>query len=189
MDGNNHQINQIHAEALDRKVTVPIITDFVHALEYLWKAAWSFHREGDPAAETWVRCHAQTNLGGGATRVAGAPRQAATIAGLEPARRENAHTCATYLTNNKAYLNYPIALKQGWPIATSIIEGTCQHLVKDRTDLTGAQWGLHEAEAILKLRALPSNGNFKAHWRHHLAQEQQRIHQSRYAHNVAPQAA
>lgn len=189
VDGNNHQINRIHAEALDRKVTVPIIIDFVHVLEYLWKAAWSFHREGDPAAETWVRGHAQTILGGGATRVAGALRRAATIAGLEPARRENADTCATYLTNKKAYLNYPIALKQGWPIATGIIEGACRHLVKDRMDLTGARWGLHGAEAILKLRALRSNGDFEAYWRYHLAQEQQRVHQSRYADNVVPQAA
>lgn len=189
VDGNNHQIDRIHAEALARKVTVPIIIDFVHVLEYLWRAAWSFHREGDPAAETWVRRHAQTILGGGATRVAGALRRAATTAGLEPARRENADTCATYLTNKKAYLDYPTALKQGWPIATGIIEGACRHLVKDRMDLTGARWGLHGAEAILKLRALRSNGDFDAYWRYHLAQEQRRVHQSRYADNVVPQAA
>ena len=189
VDGNNHQINRIDAEAHARKVTVPIIIDFVHVLEYLWKAAWSFHREGDPAAETWVRCHAQTILGGGATRVAGALRRAATTAGLEPARRENADTCATYLTNKKAYLNYPTALNQGWPIATGIIEGACRHLVKDRMDLTGARWGLDGAEAILKLRALRSNGDFDAYWRYHHAQEQRRVHQSRYADNVVPQAA
>ena len=28
-------------------------------------------------------------------------------------------------------------------------------------DLTGARWGLHGAEAILKLRALHSNGDFE----------------------------
>lgn len=35
MDGNNHQIKRIHAEAEARRVTVPIIIDFVHILEYL----------------------------------------------------------------------------------------------------------------------------------------------------------
>jgi len=189
VDGNNHQIDRIHAEARSRKVTVPIIIDFVHVLEYLWKAAWSFHREGDPAAETWVRKHAQTILGGGATRVAGALRQAATRAGLEPDRRANADTCATYLTNKKAYLDYPTALAQGWPIATGIIEGACRHLVKDRMDLTGARWGLHGAEAVLKLRALRCNDDFDAYWRYHLAQEQRRVHRSRYADNAIPQAA
>jgi hypothetical protein len=189
VDGNNHQIDRIQAEAHARKVAVPIIIDFVHVLEYLWKAAWCFHAEGDPAAEAWVRRHAQTVLAGGATRVAGTLRRAATRAGLEPARRANSDTCATYLTNKRAYLDYPTALKQGWPIATGIIEGACRHLVKDRMDLTGARWGLHGAEAVLKLRALRCNDDFDTYWRYHLAQEQQRVHQSRYADNTVPKAA
>jgi hypothetical protein len=36
------------------------------------------------------------------------------------------------------------------------------------------------AEAILKLRALASNGDFDAYWRFHLQQEQQRVHHTRY---------
>ena len=189
VDGNNHQIDRIQAEAHARKVAVPIIIDFVHVLEYLWKAAWSFHPEGDPAAEAWVRRHAQTVLAGGATRVAGTLRRAATRAGLEPGRRASSDTCAKYLANKRASLDYPTALKQGWPIATGIIEGACRHLVKERMDLTGARWGLHGAEAVLKLRALRCNDDFDAYWRYHLAQEQRRIHRSRYADNVIPQAA
>ncbi len=189
VDGNNHQIQRLHAEAKTRRVTVVVVVDFVHVLEYLWKAAWSFHAEGDPAAEVWVRKHAQTVLAGGATRVAGALRRAATTAGLAPDRRANADTCATYLTNKHAYLDYPTALSKGWPIATGIIEGACRHLVKDRMDLTGARWGLPGAEAILKLRALRSNDDFDAYWHYHLTQEQQRVHLSRYADNLIPQAA
>jgi hypothetical protein len=189
VDGNVHQILRIQAEAKDRGVTVAILIDFVHVLEYLWKAAWSFHREGDPAAETWVRKHAQTILEGHPTRVAGALRRAATLAGLDKHARENADKAATYLTNKKAFLNYPTALNQGWPIATGIIEGACRYLVKDRMDLTGARWGLHGAEAILKLRALHSNGDFETYWAWHLAQEHRRIHQSRYLDNAMPTAA
>ena len=113
VDGNNHQIDRIHAEARSRKVAVPIIIDFVHVLIYLWKAAWRFHAEGDPAAEAWVRRHAQSVLAGGATRVVGTLRRAATRAGLEPARRAGSDTCATYLTNKRVYVDYPTALKQG----------------------------------------------------------------------------
>jgi hypothetical protein len=189
VDGNNHQIQRIGAEAQARGTTVAIIVDFVHVLEYLWKAAWSFHTEGDRAAETWVRRHAQTILNGGATRVAGALRRAATTAGLEPSKRVGADTCATYLTNKRAYLDYPTALAQGWPIATGIIEGACRHLVKDRMDLTGARWGLPGAEAILKLRALHTNGDLEAHWTYHLTEEQRRVHQTRYADGLIPRAA
>jgi hypothetical protein len=56
-------------------------------------------------------------------------------------------------------------------------------------DLTGARWGLEGAEAILKLRALRSNGDFARYWRYHLAQERHRTHPSRYANGVIPHAA
>ncbi len=79
VDGNNHQINQINNEASVREVKVTVIIDFIHVLEYVWKAAWSFHAEGDPAAEIWVRRHAQNILAGNATRVAGQIRRQAAV--------------------------------------------------------------------------------------------------------------
>src|SRR5664280_1146287 len=189
VDGNNHQIDRITAEAHARTLQVTIVIDFIHVLEYIWTAAWCFHREGDPAAEEWVRHHARAVLDGKATRVAGAIRRAATIAGLHDAQRAGADACAVYLTNKAHYLDYPTALASGWPIATGVIEGACRHLVKDRMDLTGARWGLPGAEAILKLRAIASNGDFDDYWRHHLAQERHRVHETRYAQDVIPQAA
>ncbi len=189
VDGNNHQINRITAEAQARDVPVTIIIDFIHVLEYVWKAAWTFHTEADPAAEAWVRRHAATILTGKATQVAGAIRRQATKAGLTPAQRAGADTCANYLTNKAPHLDYPTALKRGWPIATGVIEGACRHLVKDRMDITGARWGLHGAEAILKLRAVRSNGDLNAYWTYHLNQERHRNHETRYANNIVPQAA
>ena len=54
-------------------------------------------------------------------------------------------------------------------------------------DITGARWGLPGAEAILKLRAIISNGDFDAYWAYHLAQEHDRVHKSRYANRTIPQ--
>ena len=186
VDGNNHQIDRIEAEATEREIDITILVDLVHVLEYLWSAAWCFHREGDRAAEEWVRRHAQRILQGQATKVAGAIRRQATKSGLDPPQRAGADACATYLTNKAAYLDYPTALRQGWPIATGVIEGACRHLVKDRMDLTGARWGLDGAEAILKLRAIRANGDFDEYWRYHLTQEHHRVHRSRYAENALP---
>ncbi|MDT0470111.1 hypothetical protein RM764_45650, partial [Streptomyces sp. DSM 41699] len=53
-------------------------------------------------------------------------------------------------------------------------------VVKDRLDITGARWGLAGAEAVLKLRALRSNGDFDAYWAWHEKQEFIRNHQARY---------
>jgi len=121
--------------------------------------------------------------------VAGRIRRAATNAGLEPSRRAGIDACATYLTNKRLYLDYPKALKEGRPIATGVIEGACRHLIKDRMDITGARWGLDGADAVLKLRALCSNGDFDNYWAFHVAQERRRVHESRYAKGVIPRAA
>ena len=94
---------------------------------------------------------------------------------------------SNYLLAKKPYLDYPTALAQGWPIATGVIEGARRHLVKDRMDITGARWSLPGAEAILKLRALTSNGDFDRYWTWHLTQEQQRVHTSRYLTGAIPQ--
>jgi hypothetical protein len=189
VDANNHQIDRIKAEAKARKVKVTILVDVVHVLEYLWGSAWCFFAEGDPAAETWVHEKALAVLEGKAGLVAAAIRRKATRLGLDPEQRAKADRAADYLHNKTPYLDYPTALENGWPIATGVIEGACRHLVKDRMDLTGARWGLDGAEAILKLRAIRSNGDFDRYWRYHLAQERHRTHASRYANNVIPHAA
>ena len=188
VDGNNHQIDRIHTEATQRRVDVTILCDFIHVLEYLWKAAWSFHDEGDPAAEEWVHDKAIAVLQGKATQVAAGLRRTTTRQGLDPPKRAGADACATYLLNKAPYLDYPTALHNGWPIATGVIEGACRHLVKDRMDITGARWGLPGAEAILKLRALRSNGDLDTYWRYHLEQERRRVHETRYLNRLIPHA-
>jgi hypothetical protein len=189
VDGNNHQIARITAEAAARSVHVTVIIDFVHVLEYLWSAAWSFFDEADPAAEAWVADRATRVLAGNAAQVAAGIRRRATRTGLDPPQRRNADRAADYLANKAPYLDYPTALSHGWPIATGVIEGACRHLVKDRMDLTGARWSLDGAEAILKLRALRTNGDLDRYWNFHLDREHQRVHQSRYADNIIPHAA
>jgi hypothetical protein len=189
VDGNNHQIDRIKTEARKRKITIPIIVDFIHVLEYLWSGCWCFFQEGDPAAEQWVSDKARQVLDGRAGIVAAAIRRKATTLGLDANQRKNADRCADYLLAKRPYLDYPTALKNGWPIATGVIEGACRHLVKDRMDITGARWGLAGAEAILTLRALISNGDFDQYWTFHLAQEHRRVHASRYALGVIPAPA
>ena len=180
VDGNKQQIEAIETEAASRGAQVTILIDFIHVLEYLWGAAWSFFETGDPAAEEWVAAQATKILESKSAQVAAGIRRRATTYGYSGKEREGADTCASYLTAKNPYLDYATALAAGWPIATGIIEGACRHIVKDRMDITGARWGLDGAEAILKLRALHSNGDFEAYWAWHLQQEQQRVHYSRY---------
>ncbi|MGH9304512.1 MAG: ISKra4 family transposase [Acidimicrobiales bacterium] len=186
VDGACHQIDRIKVEAKRRHVEVPIVCDFVHVMEYLWSAAWSFFPEGDPAAERWVADKATAILEGKATIVAASIRRKATTLHLDAKTRKNADTCADYLLAKAPYLRYDQALARGWPIATGVIEGAVRHLVKDRLDITGSRWGLNGAEAILKLRALRTNGNFDEYFRYHLDREHERVHAARYANGAIP---
>ena len=189
VDGNNHQIDRIGAEARARGVEVAIVVDLVHVLEYLWAAAWCFFAEGDTAAEEWVRDRALSVLQGRAREVASGIYRRATAEGLATSKRKKADEAARYLKNKAPHLDYPTALSSGWPIATGVIEGAVRHVVRDRMDITGARWSADGAEAVLKLRAIRANGDFDDYWRFHLFREHERVHRSRYANNVIPRAA
>jgi hypothetical protein len=180
VDGNRHQIETIEAEAARRDLTVNIVVDFIHVAEYVWGAAWSFFDKADPDAERWVADQLTKILHGKARNVAASIRRRATTYGYTGPERDGADTCAAYLCAKANYLNYDHALAAGWPIATGVIEGACRHLVKDRLDITGARWKLPGAEAILRLRALITCGDFPDYWHFHLSREHDRNHQARY---------
>jgi hypothetical protein len=46
-------------------------------------------------------------------------------------------------------------------------------------DITGARWSVQGAEAVLKLRAINTNGDFNDYMHYHLDQEHHRNHQAR----------
>jgi hypothetical protein len=180
VDGAPHQIDLINEQAAARGIGVHIVIDIIHVLEYLWGAAHALHETGDKTIEAWVARAGRTILAGGAVQAAEQIRGAATAAGIAVGKNKGIDDAVAYLTNKAEYLRYDTALAAGWPIATGIIEGACRHLVKDRLDITGARWGLAGAEAVLKLRALRSNGDFDAYWAWHEEQEFIRNHQARY---------
>ena len=180
VDGNNTQIDAIRSYAAQYQVTVPILIDLIHVVQYLWKAAGSFFYPGDPEARAWVKAQATKILNGRARDVWTGIRRRATSYGYSTKEREGADTCAGYLENKKDYLDYPAFLAAGWPIASGLIEGAARWLIKDRMEVTGARWGLDGAEAVLRLRALVGNGDFDDYFAFHLRQEKQRNHDSRY---------
>ena len=129
----------------------------------------------------WVQERLLRILRGEACLVAAGIRRSATRRKLTPDNRENVDQCADYLLNHASSLHYDECLAAGFPIATGVIEGACRHLVSDRMDLTGARWSLAGAEAVLRLRALRSSGDFDEYWRFHEQCEYERNHASRYA--------
>jgi hypothetical protein len=174
VDGQEAQLREVNAAIARHRGYGVVIQDFVHVLEYLWKAAYCFHEEGSAQAEQWVLKRAKDLLRSKTSDVAAGMRRSATRQALSQTARRPVDKCADYLLKNKERLDYATALAQGWPIATGIIEGACRHLVKDRMDLTGARWSLEGAEAVLQLRSLRASGDFEDYLAFHWAQEHQR---------------
>jgi hypothetical protein len=182
VDGDVYQLGLIQAQAAARGITLIILVDFIHVLEYLWKAAWCFHAPRDPAMEDWVTAQGLDILHGRVPEVTARIRR---LAAEHPPKPGGEHAkiirkTLSYLENKQPYLDYPAALAAGWPIATGVIEGACRHLVADRMGITGARWGLEGAQAILWLRAIAASGDTNAYWDYHIRQEHQRNHLSRY---------
>ena len=124
VDGAEHQLDLIRSEAQRRGVTIHIVIDLIHVLEYIWKAAWSLHAAGDPAAEDWVAVKALAVLAGDSARAAAEISAEADAAGLTGTQRTGTDACVRYLTSKDEYLRYDQALTAGWPIATGVIETT-----------------------------------------------------------------
>lgn len=182
VDGHVRQLDNVWSQITERGlegVVTPIL-DFIHVLEYLWKAAYCFYAEGSEEAEVWVKEKALLILQSKSSLVAGSIRGKATKLGLSKQDREPADKCATYFLNHWSMMRYDKFLEQGMPIATGVIEGACRHLIKDRLDITGARWSLNGAEAVLKLRSLRSSGDFDEYWDYHKKQERKRNHLSLY---------
>jgi hypothetical protein len=184
VDGANHQLDCIKREAAARGVTVDIIVDIVHVIEYVWRCADDLHP--DKSARTaWVADAIHRVLEGKSARVVADIRAVLRAGGHGEGAKPAAERAVDYLTAKQPYLHYHRAIALGWPIATGVIEGACRHIVKDRLDLTGARWGLDGAEAILLLRAVINNGDFENYWRFHTHRDYQRTHAARYRDQLA----
>lgn len=181
VDGDHTQIDYVEQAANASGVTVAIIVDIIHVLEYLWKAAKALFDPEDSNAAQWVGEKIAQLLQGQVNSIVRSLRRSAPLKELSSKQREPIEQCATYLANHTSYLNYPYYLAKGYPIATGVIEGACRYLVKDRMEITGARWGLEGGEAVLKLRALYINGDFDAYWDFHEKQEYQRNHQAKFS--------
>jgi hypothetical protein len=187
VDGQRDQIRRVQRAARKVGAEITIVLDIVHVLEYLWRAAYAFHKDGTPAAEAWVEHQLVKLLGGrSAGEVAKSMRLMAQRHGLDTTATKPVEKAAAYLVKHTRLLHYDRALADGLPIATGVIEGACRYLVQDRMGRTGARWSLTGAEAILRLRALQASGDFDDYWQFHLTKEHARTHASRYAGGEIP---
>lgn len=151
--------------------------DWIHVVEYLWKAAYVFHPEGSPAAVAWVREREKRLLEGDVSTLLRGLRQSLTKgAKLKPSQRETLRTVIGYLHGVRDRIPYREWYAAGYPIATGSVEGACRHLVEDRMERAGMKWKEPGAQAILDLRYTHENGEWDEFMRYRIRREHQRLY-------------
>ena len=152
------------------------VLDLLHVTPRLWQAAHLFHRAGSPAAEAFVRERVRKILEGGVLGVVRGLRSLATRRGLAHAKRQTLETICGYLEKNHTRMRYDEYLKQGYPIASGVIEGACRHVVKDRLERTGMSWTKTGAQALLHLRAIAVSDHWQDFFVFRIQRETDRLY-------------
>ena len=150
-----------------------LMLDFIHAYEYLWKAANLLFDEADPERLDWVKNQTTHLLNSQSTTIIDHLRQQAAF--LPASRGKKLLKIGNYFERNLPYMDYATCLSIGLPIASGVIEGACRHIVKDRMELSGMRWTQNGAETLLQLRCVRHNGDWDEFWCFHRNLRQQKV--------------
>jgi hypothetical protein len=152
------------------------ILDLLHVAPRLWEAAYLFHHEGSDEAAAFVRERMLRVLRGQAKGVVMGLRRMGTQHELRGAQATRLGTLCRFLESNLHRMHYDRYLLFGYPIATGVIEGACRHIIKDRMERAGMRWKVPGAQAMLELRVISTNGDWKEFQAFRIEQETIRLY-------------
>ena len=154
------------------------ILDILHVSSYVWKAAKALHAHRE-YQEAFAQDRLLRILRGDVLGVITGLRRMATQRNLTGQARQDVTTVCNYFEKNAERMRYDEYLREGYPIASGVIEGACRHIIKDRMEQGGMRWGLAGAEAMLHVRSVCASSawNDFNSWRQ--AEQAKRVHPHR----------
>lgn len=159
-----------------------VILDIIHATEYLWDVATCLYGETNDKRTAWVedKLYALTNSKVG--YLIGGLKQILTKNehGFSATKKRVLQKTITYFDNHRHMMDYATYLKNGYPISTGVIEGTCGSLVKNRMEQSGMRWSIRGANAVLAQRSVVKNGDWKDFFNFYIQSEQLRLYPFEY---------
>jgi hypothetical protein len=156
------------------------ILDLLHVTPRLWQAAKLLYGENGPEVLPWVRERVTQVLEGKVESVIRSMRRLARERGLIAAKRQALRRICSYLNKNRKRMRYDEYLRQGYPIASGVIEGACRHLIKDRMERAGMHWTLDGAQAMLDLRSVWIGGQWDTFQQQRIDCETERLYPHRH---------
>ena len=130
---------------------IPIL-DIIHVSSYVWDASKALYTTR-PEQLAFARSRLLEILKGRSSAVVKGIRRMATLRKIKGEKRKTIDRACNYIESNEKRMRYDEYLKNGYPIATGVIEGACGHLVKDRMERSGMRWIMEGARSMLNLRA------------------------------------
>ncbi|MGH9892364.1 MAG: ISKra4 family transposase [bacterium] len=153
-----------------------LILDIMHVLDYLWDVAYGFHDKGSAEAARWTMDKLRLLAEGRVGEVIDDLRRSLSEGSCRRGKRKALRKAINYMDRNRAYMAYDAYLAMGYPIGSGVAEGACRHLVKDRMECTGMRWNKEGAEAVLQLRAVEINDDWRGFWDYRVAQQHARLY-------------
>ena len=175
MDGQSSLWNTSAICLGETRTTIDIL-DILHVAGRVWEAAKLFHSHREHQ-EAFARDRLERILNGQVGGVISGLRQQATKKEVSKKDLAAIERICHYFENNRSRMQYGEYLREGYPIATGVIEGACRHLVMDRMCRTGMRWTRAGAQAMLHVRAVHQAGLADQFHAYHAAVEARHIHQ------------
>jgi hypothetical protein len=155
------------------------ILDLLHVTPRLWQAAKLLYGEKGKEVVPFVRQRVLEILEGKVDSVLRGLRRLGAARGLGGAKKRALRRICGYLRKNRARMQYDVYLREGYPIASGVIEGACRHLIKDRMERAGMHWTEAGAQAMLDLRSVWISGHWEAFQTYRIEQETERLYPHR----------
>jgi hypothetical protein len=166
------------AECLDDTSWVAIL-DLLHVTPRLWAAGKLLYgvkgKQVLPSVRQWVT----EVLQGKVEKVIRSLRRLGTAAGLSGVKKKALGRITGYLHKNRHRMRYDEYLRQGYPIATGVIEGACRHLIKDRMERAGMHWTREGAQAMLDVRSVWIGDHWSTFQQQRIDHETERLYPHR----------
>jgi hypothetical protein len=130
------------------------ILDIYHSGEWLAKAAKAGCGEGTEQAARWLKEARLALLRDGYVGLCEYVRLSAEWVPDRAGLEEAVGGVLNYFCGHRERLNYALRLRQGLPIGSGMIEGTCKQMIGRRMKQTGAQWDVNNANRMALLCSL-----------------------------------
>jgi hypothetical protein len=155
------------------------ILDLLHVTPRLWQAAKLLYGDKGKEVVPCVRQRVTQVLEGKVATVIRSLRRQGVARGLSGVNKKTLARLCRYLHKNRQRMRYDVYLREGYPIASGVIEGACRHLVKDRMERAGMHWTRPGAQAMLDLRSVWIGGHWETFQNYRVEQETQRLYPHR----------